>query len=53
MKKLSKDELYNVNGGALASATMISALARAGKFLYDLGRNLGTAITMVTKKKSC
>lgn len=52
--KIKKDELISIRGGAsLVPATVLNALARTGQFLYDLGRNLGTAIRMIGKKKSC
>ena len=52
--KIKEEELTNIKGGlSVIPATMINAFARAGQFLYDLGRNLGTAVRMIGKKKSC
>ncbi len=51
--KISSKELTEVRGGAAFSATVINAIARAGTFLYELGRNLGTAVRMIGKKKTC
>ena len=52
--RIKEEELPNIKGGISAiPATMINAFARAGQFLYDLGRNLGTAVRMIGKKKRC
>ena len=51
--KISNKKLAEVRGGSTISATVINAIARAGTFLYELGRNLGTAVRMIGKKKTC
>ena len=52
--KIKEEELTKIKGGISAvPATLINAFARAGQFLYDLGRNLGTAVHMIGKKKRC
>lgn len=52
--KVQEKDLVNIRGGAsMISATVLNAIARTGQFLYDLGRNLGTAVRMIGKKKIC
>ncbi len=51
--KINNNKLTEIRGGAGISATVINAVARAGTFLYELGRNLGTAVRMIGKKKTC
>ena len=50
--RINNNKLLEIRGGAV-SATVINAIARAGTFLYELGRNLGTAVRMIGKKKTC
>ena len=51
--KIKSEELTNIRGGSIISATVLNALARTGQLLYELGRNLGTAVRMIGKKKAC
>lgn len=52
MSKMSNENLIKVEGGAAINASLLNAIARAGEFLYDLGRSLGTAIRMIRGKKN-
>lgn len=53
MEKLEAENLIKIEGGASINASLLNAIARAGEFLYDLGRSLGTAIRMIRSKKRC
>ena len=51
--KIESSKLTEIRGGTGLSASVINAIARAGTLLYELGRNLGTAVRMIGKKKTC
>lgn len=54
MKKLSDKEMASINGGAsYFSATLVSALTKAGSTLFDIGRSLGSAIRRIYEKDIC
>lgn len=53
MSKMSNENLIKVEGGDAINASLLNAIARAGEFLYDLGRSLGTAFRMIRGKKKC
>lgn len=50
---MKNEELIKITGGTSISASLINSIARAGEFLYKLGKSLGTAIRMIGKKKYC
>jgi len=52
MKQLDKQQLLNINGGAI-SATFINAIARGISTLVDLGRNLGSAVRRLYSGRLC
>lgn len=52
MIKLNKEELLNVDGGAI-TASLINSFARAGSLLLELGRSLGSAIRRLYSGKTC
>lgn len=54
MKKLSKKEMMEINGGSTAiTASFISALTSAADTLLELGRSLGSAFRRVFENNSC
>ncbi len=52
MRELKKDELLNIEGGAI-SGTLISSLTRGINTLLDMGRSLGSAIRRVGSNNIC
>lgn len=50
---LSKEESYLVCGGASVSGSLLNAVSRLVKTIYDIGYALGSAIKRVTSKKYC
>lgn len=50
---MTEQELININGGAAVNATWLNAVARSIQVIYDLGRSLGTALRMISKKITC
>lgn len=54
MKKLSKKEMMEINGGSTAiTSSFISALTSAADTLLELGRSLGSAFRRVFENNSC
>lgn len=54
MRELTTEELMEVQGGAnLFTGSFITALVRAGDFLMDTGRSLGTAIRRIFDGNVC
>lgn len=49
---LSNEESYNIVGGAI-NGTFINALARVGKFFYDMGYQVGSALRRAFSKNYC
>lgn len=43
MKELTKEELNNINGG-IASGTLINAIIKGARLVYEISRNLGSVI---------
>jgi Ni,Fe-hydrogenase maturation factor len=52
MKKLDKQELLIINGGAI-SGTLINSIIRGVGVIVDLGRSFGTALRRIFEKKIC
>ena len=53
MYELEEKELYEINGGATVSGTMINAITSAGKFIYSLGQALGSSIRRIVGGNYC
>ena len=53
MKKLKKDELINVIGGAKLSAALFSSIVKGASLILELGRSVGTAIRRFRTRKLC
>lgn len=50
--KLNKEEMLEIDGGAITSA-MLNAISKAINTLYELGRQTGSAIRRIIKNKYC
>lgn len=50
---MTKEELFEIRGGAGVNATMLNAVARCIEALYNLGRAAGTGVKMFFSKSSC
>lgn len=50
---MTDKELINVVGGASINASWLNAVARGIELVYNLGRNLGTAVRMLVKGSRC
>lgn len=53
MKKLTKQQLANINGGVNISGTLINAIIKGINSFLDLGRSIGTAIRRVQTGNIC
>ena len=54
MRKLEDKEMMNISGGgSYLSATLVSALTRAGSTLFEIGRSLGSTIRRFYEKDIC
>ncbi len=53
MIKLNNNELVLINGGFSFTGTIINAFVSAGKFIYELGRGLGSSIRRINSKNLC
>jgi len=54
MKKLNKEELLNINGGASwLTASFLNAISRAANTLLEMGRSLGTSIRRTISGNVC
>lgn len=51
--KLNEVELIKTSGGLSVSATLINAFARGINTAIDLGRIIGSAISMIVFKRKC
>lgn len=53
MKKLTNEELMNVEGGAGLTATLLNSISRTISTLVEVGRNLGSAIRRAVSGNVC
>lgn len=53
MKNLSEQELLLIVGGINITGTIINAFTSAGKFIYGLGQNFGSAIRRISTNNLC
>lgn len=49
---MSKEELYNIRGGAI-SAALINSIIRGIISLCDLGKSLGSAVRRIISGNTC
>lgn len=53
MKKLNKDEMLSVSGGAGITASFVSAIVRGVNSFLDVGRSIGSSIRRIFERKVC
>lgn len=53
MKKLSKQELLNIDGGINITSTLLNSIARLGGVILDFGRTIGTIIVRLRTGQIC
>ena len=53
MKKINRNELYNIIGGAALTGTMLNAIAKGVTSIYNIGRALGSALRRAISGKYC
>lgn len=53
MKKLRKEEMFKIKGGAGLSSTMLNALVRAVSVMFSVGQAVGSAIRRTLGKNYC
>lgn len=53
MKKIEKNEMLNVKGGAGLSSAMLNAVMRTVSVMFNIGQAVGSAIRRVTGKNYC
>ena len=53
MKKLTKKEMNEINGGAISPTSSINALIKAIGTLFNVGQAVGNAIRRATMGKAC
>lgn len=51
--KLNNNELLNITGGSIFSATLLNAFSRSLSILLESGRYVGSAIRMWFSGKKC
>jgi len=53
MKKLEKNEMLNIHGGANLSSAVLNALMRTVSVMFSLGQAVGSAIRRTVGKNYC
>lgn len=53
MESLSIEEMYDINGGATITSSMINAITKAVGTLYKIGQSVGSSIRRVISGKVC
>ncbi len=53
MKKLNEEELLTITGGASVTGSIVNAVCSIFKFIYDVGRDLGSCIRRIEKSSLC
>ena len=53
MKKINRNELYSIIGGAGLTGTMLNAIAKGVTSMYNIGRALGSALRRAISGKYC
>lgn len=50
---LNNNKLLTIEGGASISGTLLNSIAKLINTIFDVGRAIGTAISMSTSGKKC
>lgn len=53
MNRLDRQQLILITGGFSLTGTIINAFVTAGKFIFETGRSLGSAIRRINGNKLC
>ena len=53
MKKLKKNELRKISGGFKISGTILTAGLSLLKYVFDVGRYLGSSVRRISSKNVC
>lgn len=53
MKLLDNEKLETIEGGESVSGALINAFTSAGKFLFEVGRSLGSSIRRIFSSRLC
>lgn len=53
MRKLEKEEMLNVSGGAGITASFVTALVRGVNSFLDVGRSIGSSIRRIFERNVC
>ena len=54
MRELSKEEMKNIDGGAVEiGSALINAISRVIETIYNLGDALGSSIRRLIEEKNC
>ena len=53
MIKMTKEELYFINGGLNLTGTLVNSFTRSLNIILDISRSLGTAIRRIFSNKLC
>jgi hypothetical protein len=53
LQQITYKEQKQIRGGASSISSIINAIVKAATFLFDLGRNTGSAIRRAQTKKWC
>ena len=52
-KRLSSNELKNINGGTNVTASFIASLSSSVKIIYEIGQNFGSSIRRIILNNLC
>lgn len=50
---LKEKELININGGATISGTLLNAIAKLISTVFEVGKAVGSAISMIKNGSKC
>ena len=53
LKRIKKDELKSINGGFKISGPILTAGLSILKYVFDVGRYLGSSIRRISSKNMC
>lgn len=53
MRELEREEMFDIDGGASFSASMMTAIYKTIEVIYSIGESLGSYIRRVAEDKMC
>ena len=53
MKKMTKEDMYKIQGGEIAFTTAFNTILKAINTLFSIGQALGSAITRTNNGTQC